>query len=424
MKVLVVGSGGREHAICWAFSKSGKVSKVYCAEGNAGIATVAECVPIPQTDVQRLAEFAEAQSIDVTFVGGEVTLALGISDEFRRRGLKIIGPSQAAARLEGSKAFAKDFMSRHGVPTAKYATASSVEEAIGILESGEFGDENSPVVVKADGLAAGKGVVVAEDMAEAIEAVRGLSDVAGSAAASTIVLEERMTGREVSLLLFADGRNYALMPPVRDHKRIFEGDKGPNTGGMGTVSDRSLLSDADLFFIEEKIVKPTLAGCDSEGFPFAGVLFIGLMMTPQGPRVLEYNVRFGDPETQSILSLLKSDLVDVCEAIDAGGLDQASIEWSRESAACVILAARGYPASPQKGDVIYGLDIASKYDGVQVFHAGTSKDAHGNFITAGGRVLGVTATGNGLESALALAYEAVNDISWNGMQYRRDIGGT
>lgn len=422
MKVLIVGSGGREHAICWAFSKSPRVSKIFCAEGNAGIASVAECVAISPSDIGGLADFALTESIDITFVGGEGPLTMGVADEFRRRGLRIIGPSGAAARLEGSKAFAKDFMSKYGIPTAAYSTASSVEEAVEILKSGAFGGEASGVVVKADGLAAGKGVVVAENRSEAVEAVTGLSEVAGSAATEKIVLEERLIGREVSLLLFADGQGYALMPPVRDHKRIHDGDKGPNTGGMGTVSEKTLLSDADLFFAEEKIVKPTLKGCDLEGFPFKGVLFIGLMLTAAGPRVLEYNVRFGDPETQVIMSLLDCDLVTVCEAIDAGSLSELSIDWKNGAAACVILASRGYPATPLTGDVIYGLDVAAAHANVQLFHSGTARDAHGNFVTAGGRVIGVTARASDLESALAEAYGAVNDISWNGMQYRRDIG--
>jgi phosphoribosylamine--glycine ligase len=423
MRVLVIGSGGREHAICWAFSRCAGVEKVFCADGNAGIAGVAERVDVSPTAVMELAEFAAAHDIGLTFVGGESALALGIVDEFRRRGLRIIGADRAGARLESSKAFAKDFMSRHGIPTARSAVAESGAEAEQVLESGFFGGLESPVVVKADGLAAGKGVVVAESRDEAVAAIRDLASVAGDAA-SRIVLEERLVGREVSLLLFADGRDFAMMPPVRDHKRIFDGDKGPNTGGMGTIADASLLTDSDTDFISERIVRPTLDGCAAEGFPFKGILFIGLMMTPEGPKVLEYNTRFGDPETQVIMRLLETDLTDICMAVDEGSLRDLEISWSKDSAACVVLASRGYPAGKQVGDVIYGLDIVEGRDGVVVFHAGTAVDGHGNIVTAGGRVLGVTARAPRLGDALDGAYRAVNDISWNGMHYRRDIGTT
>ena len=424
MQILLIGSGGREHAICWRFSQSPAVERIFCADGNAGIGELAERVPIGATAIAELADFAERERIDLTFVGGETALALGISDEFRARGLRIVGADRAGARLEASKSFAKDFMMRHGIPTARYATADSPSEAARIIESGAFGDESAPVVVKADGLAAGKGVVVASDRAEALEALEELSSVVGAEALSKVVLEERLEGKEVSLLLFADGDNFKLMPPVRDHKRIFDGDSGPNTGGMGTVSDPSLLSESELEYIEEKIVKPSLLGCKSEGFPFKGILFLGLMMTPDGPKVLEYNVRFGDPETQVIMSLLETDLVEICEAIDAGTLGDLDIVWKPGAAACVVLASRGYPAGKQTGDVIYGLDIAEENEGVVVFHAGTEKDEHGNFVTAGGRVLGVTAVGGTREEAVDRAYRAVNDISWNGMQFRRDIGAS
>jgi phosphoribosylamine--glycine ligase len=277
------------------------LSRLFCAPGNAGIASIAECVPLKADEINALADFAETNCIDLTFVGGETSLALGIVDEFERRGLKIVGPSQDAARLESSKAFAKDFMARRGLPTAIYKTSSSAEDAIEILDSGEFGGVNASVVVKADGLAAGKGVVVARDRAEAISAIRSMEDLVGSAAAAVIVLEECLVGSEVSLLAFCDGENFAVMPPTRDHKRIGEGDTGPNTGGMGTITDASLLSTIETNEIVEKIIKPTLAGCSVEGFPFRGILFLGLMMTAEGPKVLEYNVRFGDPETQSIL---------------------------------------------------------------------------------------------------------------------------
>ena len=420
MKILVIGSGGREHALCQAFKKSVKATEVFCADGNAGIAEVAECVPIKPDDLDALANYAVENQIDLTFVGGETALALGIVDEFEKRDLKIVGASRAAARLEASKSSAKDFMRRHDIPTAEYAPANSPAEATEILRSGRFGNENSPVVVKADGLAAGKGVVVAENRIEAENAVSELEMMVGKSATEKIVLEECLIGREVSLLMFTDGENFSLMPPVRDHKRIFEGDAGANTGGMGTITDESLLTEAELFAIIRKIIEPTLQGCRAEGFPFRGILFLGLMMTAGGAKVLEYNVRFGDPETQAILVRLKTDFVEICEAILNQTLDKTIVEWQAGSSACVVLAAKGYPQKAQTGDVIYGLD--KSLEDVNIFHAGTAKDEQGNFITSGGRVLGVTANGENLTEAIAKAYRAVQEISWNGMQYRKDIG--
>jgi phosphoribosylamine--glycine ligase len=432
MNVLVIGSGGREHAICDAFKRSQKVSRLFCANGNAGIASVAECVAIRPDDINALADFATSQHIDLTFVGGEVPLALGVVDEFMERGLPIIGPTREAAQLESSKASAKDFMARYEIPTAKYAVAHSAGFAVLMLESGDFGNESTPVVVKADGLAAGKGVIVAKNRAEAISACDGLESLVGSAAAEKIIIEECLTGTEVSLLAFVDGQNFALMPAVRDHKRIGEGDTGPNTGGMGTITDASLLSDEQTTAIVDTIIRPTLHGCIRDGFPFRGVIFLGLMMTADGPMVLEFNVRFGDPEAEAILVRLNTDLVDICEAMLAGQLDQVDIAWQPGSSACIVLAAEGYPNRPRTGDVINGLDKAAVHPGVKIFHAGTAESeppavAGGSaqpksYITAGGRVLDVTATGNDLKSALDSAYAAVADISWPGMQYRKDIG--
>lgn len=419
MKILVIGSGGREHAICHTFAKNNKAESIYCANGNAGIAQIAEIVDIRPDDIAELSKFASSNSIDLTFVGGETSLALGVVDEFAARGLRIVGPSRSAARLEASKSFAKDFMNRHGIPTAEYRTAHSAEAAISILNEGVFGDVMSPVVVKADGLAAGKGVVVAADRAEAIAAIGDLAVRVGSGAASTIVLEECLFGREVSLIMFCDGRDFALMPPTRDHKRLNEGDTGPNTGGMGTITDSDLLSEPQLAEIAATIIVPTLAGCTSEGFPFRGVLFLGLMMTVVGPRVLEYNVRFGDPEAQSILVRLETDLVEICEAVIDGRLGELDIKWMPGCSATVVLASKGYPEQPRKGDVITGLD---RVRDVTVFHAGTARNASGQFVTAGGRVLGITAVGEDLQLALERCYRAVGEISWDGMQYRRDIG--
>ncbi|MEP7147648.1 MAG: phosphoribosylamine--glycine ligase [Acidobacteriota bacterium] len=451
MRILVIGSGGREHAICDAFGRSGRVSDIFCAPGNAGIEQVADCVPIESEDIIGLANFAEREQIDVTFVGGETSLALGVVDEFEKRGLRIIGASKNAARLEASKSFAKDFMLRHAIPTAKFFTANSPAEAIEILESGHFGGASSRVVVKADGLAAGKGVIVAMNRTEAVDACNKLSALVGAGAAEKIVLEEFLEGSEVSLLMFADGKDFAIMPPVRDHKRIGEGDTGPNTGGMGTITDSGLLTAAQSQQIMKDIIEPTLAGCIDEGFPFRGILFLGLMMTTGGPKLLEYNVRFGDPETQAILVRLESDLAEICEAMLDGTMADRKIEWHDGNSACVVLAAEGYPQKPRTGDEITGIADAQAIGSVRIFHAGTAvvKDDGGkikdegrvpgpkslvperstaedvfpsSFVTAGGRVLGVTATGATLEDALSTAYAGVGRISWRGMQFRRDIG--
>ena len=425
MKVLVIGSGGREHAIIWALKRtsSGPV-ELYCAPGNGGISELAECVAIPVTDSAALIKFAQTQAIELTVVGPEGPLANGIVDDFERAGLKIVGPSRAAARLESSKAFAKDFMQRHQIPTADYFVGHSATEATDALRSGKFGSAGSPVVVKADGLAAGKGVVVARSHTEAEAAIGELASgsLVPHEAAKQILIEEALEGREVSVLLFADGRDYALMPPARDHKRIGENDTGPNTGGMGAITDASVVDDETLRQIVREVVEPTLNGARQEGFPFRGVLFIGLMLTAAGPKVLEYNVRFGDPETQAILIRLQSDLGKIFQAIAVGNLRNAIVEWSEESSACVVLASGGYPGAYQSGAAIKGLDQLTTSDRLQVFHAGTSKSATGEFLTAGGRVLGITAAGSTLDEALRSCYGAVSEVNWEGMQYRRDIG--
>jgi phosphoribosylamine--glycine ligase len=425
MKILVIGSGGREHALCWALGQNALPGhSIICAPGNAGISQNALCVPLGATDVPALARFAEEERVDLTVVGGEAPLAAGIVDEFERRGLPIAGAHSAAAQLEASKAFAKDFMSRQRIPTARYRIISSIEEARASLESGEFGAAFDSVVVKADGLAAGKGVIVARSHAEALNAVKDLmgGELVGAEAARRIVIEETLKGREASLLLFSDGRDYALMPAARDHKRVGENDTGPNTGGMGVVTDSSVLDEATLRRVVREVVEPTLAGAAAEGIPFRGVLFVGLMLTADGPRVLEYNVRFGDPEAQAILVRLRTSLVDVCEAVARGRLGQLNVEWSNEASACVVLAARGYPAKPETGQRIEGLEQAARQEGVRIFHAGTTRAQGGDWLTAGGRVLGVTATGLTLDEALRRCYTAVADIHWDGMHYRRDIG--
>jgi len=425
MKVLVIGSGGREHAILWALARTSCLPlELYCAPGNGGISELAECVRISPGDHESLIEFAKEKHIDMTVVGPEAPLAEGIVDEFERAGLKIMGPSRAASRLESSKAFAKDFMRRHDIPTAEYCVADSANEALAALRNGNFGTPESAVVVKADGLAAGKGVVVAASHDEAEHAIRDLADgnLVGAAATKQLLIEEALEGREVSLLVFADGRDYALMPPARDHKRIGENDTGPNTGGMGAITDPAVLDKEILDRILREVVEPTLKGASKEGFPFRGILFVGLMLTAAGPKVLEYNVRFGDPETQAILLRLKSDLFEIFQAMIEGNLRNVRVEWTDQSSACVVLAGAGYPGPYETGIAIDGLDRIASGDELQIFHAGTAKADRDGFVTSGGRVLGVTATAPTLEKALASCYGAIDKIEWQGMQYRRDIG--
>lgn len=421
MKILVVGSGGREHALCWAFAKNPD-RKIYCADGNAGIAEIAECIDIKPTQIEKLADFAETEKIDLTFVGGESALALGIVDEFEKRGLKIIGPNKQASMLEASKAFAKNFMSRYLIPTAKYQVANSIEEAKAIVKSNFFG--KSKIVIKADGLAAGKGVIVTDGKEEALEAINQLQSIAGQEATQKIILEERLIGKEISQILFCDGDNFVLMPPVRNHKRLLDGDKGPNTGGMGTIADWNLLTDEQREEIVENIVKPTLQGCKKEGLKFKGVLFLGLMLTEEGAKVLEYNVRFGDPETQVILPLLETDIFGISEAIANESLRNLEVRWSRSSAVCVVLASKGYPQNPQVGACIYGVEDVAKTKDIFVFHAGTKRNEKGKLVTAGGRVLGITAIAENIEKAIQKAYQSVEKIRFEGMQFRRDIGAT
>ena len=425
MKALVIGSGGREHAILWALKRTSSVPlEVYCAPGNGGISQLAECVSISAGDHESLIEFALTKAIDMTIVGPEGPLAAGVVDEFERHGLKIIGPSRAASRLESSKAFAKDFMCRHNIPTAEYYVANSPDEALAALRSGKFGPPDSAVVVKADGLAAGKGVVVAPSHQDAEKAVADLAagTLVAAAATKQLLIEAALEGREVSVLLFADGRDYALMPPARDHKRIGENDTGPNTGGMGAITGPSVLDNKTLDRIVRDVVEPTLKGASEEGFPFRGILFIGLMLTAGGPKVLEYNVRFGDPETQAILVRLQSDLCKIFQATIEGNLRNVKVEWNNQSSACVVLASAGYPGPYETGVAINGLDQITTNNDLQIFHAGTSRAEGDGFVTSGGRVLGITAAEATLEQALANCYGTVDRIDWKGMQYRRDIG--
>ena len=423
-RILIIGSGGREHAIVWALKKTSQEPlEIFCAPGNAGIEQLALIANVPVNDHSALAGFVESQNIDLTFVGPEAPLVSGIVDAFTERGLRIVGPTAAAARLEGSKIFAKDFMARHGIPTAAYRIADAPEDAIECLRSGAFGAVESPVVIKADGLAAGKGVVVAASRVEAETAIEDLMvhHVAGRDAAGRVVIEEALTGTEASLLVFADGRDYVLMPAARDHKRIGENDTGPNTGGMGTITDASVLEMSVQDRVVREIVEPTLAGAREEGFAFKGILFLGLMLTPDGPKLLEYNVRFGDPETQAILVRLKTDLLSIFDSMYSGTLGSLDVMWSDGSSACVVAASKGYPGKYETGALIEGLEQVEG-DSAQVFHAGTAKDAGGRFIATGGRVLGVTASADRLTDALSACYRVLGKIHWPGMQFRRDIG--
>jgi phosphoribosylamine--glycine ligase len=426
MKILIIGSGGREHAISWTIKHtSPEAVELFCAPGNAGISEVAKLVPIGVSDHEGLAQFASQHGIDLTFVGPEVPLAAGIVDLFESQHLGIVGPNSAAARLEASKVFAKEFMERNGVPTAAFAVADKPSIAIDMLRSGKFGSSESSVVIKADGLAAGKGVVVASSHHEAEKAITDLmvDHQVGAEAASRIVLEEALQGAEASVLLFSDGKDYALMPAARDHKRIGEGDTGPNTGGMGSITDASVIDDATLQTVVRTMIEPTLLGAQREGFPFKGVLFLGVMLTPNGPKLLEYNVRFGDPETQAILVRLKTDLVSILRAIQNTELGNLRLEWEQGASACVVAANRGYPGKHEQGETIQGLDDVDRSK-VQVFHAGTALSDDGKVLATGGRVLGVTSAAPELPDALKRCYEALEVIHWPGVQFRKDIGRT
>jgi phosphoribosylamine--glycine ligase len=421
LKVLVIGSGGREHAIAWKLRQSPRVSELICAPGNAGMNQIAHCVQVDAGDVNALADLAQSAGADLTVVGPEAPLVLGVAERFEALGLRVVGPSSAAARLEGSKVFAKQFMSRHRIPTARFTVCDSAEEARDKFKR-EF---TLPVVVKADGLAAGKGVRIATTEPEFNEAIEAMMvDRIFGAAGARVLLEECLVGREASLMLFTDGRDYKTIVPAQDYKRVDDGDRGPNTGGMGTFSTPGLIDDQMLARICREAVEPTLEGMASEGNPFSGILYLGLMLTAAGPQVIEYNCRLGDPETQSVLMRLNSDLVEIGEAIVDRRLGSSQIDWSQDSAVCLVMASGGYPGSFQKGKRIAGLEAAGSLDGVVVFHAGTSRDATGDLVTSGGRVLGVTARRATLEEARSRAYEAVGMISFEGMHYRRDIAAT
>ncbi|MEM7248782.1 MAG: phosphoribosylamine--glycine ligase [Acidobacteriota bacterium] len=419
MRTLVIGGGGREHALAWKLKQSPQVTEVFVAPGNAGLDTLGSVVPIHHADIVEMADFAENVHVDLTVVGPELPLTLGIADEFHRRGLRIFGPTQAAAELEGSKVFAKRFLESEGIPTADFKVVSSHEKATAVADSGELG---WPLVVKADGLAAGKGVIIAADREEAEAAFQVMFEEKSFGSASDqVVLERCLTGTEVSFHVLTDGEAFFPLASSQDYKRVGEGATGPNTGGMGTVSPSPLLSKELQQRILKEIVVPTLKGMKGQGRPYQGVLYIGLMITDEGPQVIEYNCRFGDPETQVLLPRLDGDLFELLNAVIDGKLSQVHPRWHHQAAVCVVMASEGYPGKPTTGRTIEGLDAAAQVPGVTVFHAAT-KSEDDVVKTTGGRVLGVTALSPNLPAARDHALEAVNAISFEGAHWRRDIG--
>ena len=416
MKVLVVGGGGREHAICWKLAQSPKVTELYCAPGNAGIAQVATCVDVKATDVPGMVSWAKENAMDFVMVAPDDPLALGMVDALEAAGIPAFGPRANAAIIEASKAFSKELMAKYHIPTAKYQTFTQLDQALAYIEA-----EGAPIVVKADGLALGKGVVVASTVEEAKQAAREMmEDKKFGASGSTGVIEECMTGPEVTVLAFSDGERVVPMPASQDHKRAFDGNQGPNTGGMGAISPPPQYTAEIAQRCVEEIFQPTIDALKAEGRPFKGVIYFGLMLTPNGPKVVEYNARFGDPECQVVLSLLETDLMEVLEACVNGTLDQLDIRW-REGAGCVlVLASGGYPLDYKKGYPISGLEEAG--ESAVVFHAGTKSGPSGEYLTNGGRVLGVTATAADLEGAIQGAYNAAKHISFTDMHFRTDIG--
>ena len=418
MKVLIVGSGGREHAIAWSVAKSPKVDKIYCAPGNAGIAEFAECVNIKAMEFDKLVAFAKENAIDLTIIGMDDPLVGGVVDAFESEGLRVFGPRKNAAIIEGSKAFSKDLMKKYKIPTAAYENFTDPDEAIKYLETAKM-----PIVLKADGLALGKGVLICNTLEEAKEGVKTLMlDKQFGDAGNEIVIEEFMTGREVSVLAFCDGKTIKCMTSAQDHKRAKDGDQGLNTGGMGTFSPSPFYTAEVDAFCKEHIYQKTVDAMRAEGREFKGIIFFGLMLTADGPKVLEYNARFGDPETQVVLPRMKNDIVDLFEACIDGTLDQVDLQFEDNAAVCVVLASDGYPEHYEKGFPIHGLEHFKDADGYYVFHAGSKFDAEGQIVTNGGRVLGVTATGKTLKEARANAYKATEFITFDNKYMRHDIG--
>lgn len=425
MKILVVGSGGREHALVWKIAQSPKVEKIYCAPGNAGTAELAENVNIKADDIEGLSEFALKNKIDLTVVGPEIPLVLGIADEFERAGLKVFGPKQNAAMIEGSKVFAKQFMTKYDIPTAQAGIFDRAEEALHYIN--EMG---SPIVVKADGLAAGKGVIVCATREEAVDAVKSIMvDKQFGKAGDKIIIEECLMGEEASIIAITDGKSIIPLASSQDHKRALDDDRGPNTGGMGAYSPTPLVGDRLMEEIDVNVLRPFVSGMQQEGTPYRGVIYAGIMVTKEGPKVLEFNCRFGDPETQPILMRMKSDIVPIFEAAVEGKLDNKMIEWDERAAVCVVIASGGYPGKYEKGMEIKGLDKIDQLEYAYVFHAGTKLESRkqkvesrAQVVTAGGRVLGVTALGDNIKFAIQNAYRAVSMISFKGMHFRKDIG--
>lgn len=415
MKILIIGGGGREHAIAWKLNSENNVNKIYCAPGNAGISEIAECLNINDSDIEKLLQFAKKEQIDLTIVGPEVPLVKGIVDEFEKEGLRVFGPNKECSQLEGSKAFSKEFMIRHNIPTAKYKEYTNLDEAISEIDS--FG---YPVVIKADGLAAGKGVVIPQNREEAIITLKEMmSDKKFGSAGDKIVVEEFLEGIETSILAFVDNNTIVPMVSAKDHKRIYNHEQGPNTGGMGTFSPSEIYTEELSKEVSEKVLNKTLEGFKKDGLDYKGILFIGLMITGDGAKVLEYNVRFGDPETQSVLFRLETDLHEIMEAILENRLKDIDINYKKEEAVCVILTSGGYPESYEKGKVISGLENLDK--DIVVFHSGT-KMLDNNLVTNGGRVLGITAKASSVEDAAKKVYENIKRINFEGMHYRNDIG--
>ena len=425
MKVLIVGSGGREHALAWKVAQSPKVSEIYCAPGNAGIASIGECVDIKATDIPALVEFAKLNRVGLVIVGPESALIAGIVDDFCSAGIPIFGPSKAAAAIEGSKVFSKELLAKYNIPTAEFRVFDDPVEASDYLSDlSDKSDESDylPIVVKADGEALGKGVFVCSKKSEALEAVKTIMvDKAFGKAGDRVVVEELLVGQEASLMVITDGENIVPMTPVQDHKRIYDGDQGPNTGGMGCYSPVPAVTQELYDQILETIIKPTIQAMRKEGRPYTGVLYTGVILTSSGPKVLEYNARFGDPETQVVLPLLETDLVEIIQAALDGSLDSLEIKCYNGCAVCVVVASGGYPGNYETGKPISGLDEANALEGVTVFHAGT-KLQDGLVATSGGRVLGVTAIGDSFRAAIDRAYSAVDKIHFEGMHYRKDIG--
>ena len=419
MKILIVGSGGREHAIAWKLAQSKKVEKIYCAPGNAGIEEIAECVPIGPMEFEALTAFAKEKQIDLTVIGMDDPLVAGIVDAFEKEGLKVFGPRKNAAILEGSKAFSKDLMKKYHIPTAAYETFDDPKKAMEYLET----EASFPIVLKADGLALGKGVLICNTLKEAKDGVKSImEDKKFGSAGNQMVIEEFLTGREVSVLSFVDGKTIRIMTSAQDHKRALDGDQGLNTGGMGTFSPSPFYTKEVDEFCKKHIYQATVDAMAKEGREFKGIIFFGLMLTAKGPKVLEYNARFGDPETQVVLPRMKNDMVEVMEACIDGTLDQVELEFEDNAAVCVVLASQGYPVHYEKGYPISGLENFRNKKGYYVFHAGTKKDEQGRIVTNGGRVLGVTATGTDLKEARKNAYEATGWLHFDNQYMRHDIG--